>query len=82
MILTTIKGKVLIQVEGMDPVEVGTIDIPIHAGKAEKIGEQTAQATVKVGIDEDAYNLNTASILMERRPAGPGDGPFLTAFTD
>ncbi|MFF2631971.1 hypothetical protein ACFVR6_03720 [Microbacterium sp. NPDC058021] len=30
-ILTTLTGKVLIQVEGMDPVEVGTIEIPIHA---------------------------------------------------
>lgn len=54
-LIASIAGKVLIQVAGMDPVEVGTIEIPIHAGAPERIGKEIAQAFVSIGSDEHEH---------------------------
>lgn len=51
-IAATITGKVLIQIEGSEPVEVGTIEIPVHAGPVETLGREIAQTTVSIGRRE------------------------------
>lgn len=50
-IITTIKGKVLIQLPGSEPVEVGEIEIPIHASTSampKTRGREIATAQVTV----------------------------------
>ena len=52
-IVSTIKGKVLIQVEGSEPVEVGEVEIPIHASTSAmpKTRGRTVVATATVHAD-------------------------------
>lgn len=50
-IVSTIKGKVLIQVEGSEPVEVGTVEIPIHVStkhQPAKRGREVGTAHVEI----------------------------------
>lgn len=48
--IASIKGKVLIQLEGSEPVEVGEVEIPIYASTERPKhtrGEQIRQATAR-----------------------------------
>lgn len=50
-VIATITGKVLIQIAGSEPVEVGTVEIPIHVGtERPKVmrGREVGTATVHV----------------------------------
>lgn len=50
-VIATIKGKVLIQMEGMEPVEVGTVEIPIHVStkhEPAKRGRELSTAHVEI----------------------------------
>jgi hypothetical protein len=58
-IITTIKGKVLIQIPGSEPVEVGEVEIPIHAStsslpktRGREVG--TAHVAIPVPISREA----------------------------
>lgn len=52
IIAANITGKVLIQIGQSDPVEVGTIEIPVHAGPVEGRGSEIAQSVVTIGRRE------------------------------
>ncbi|WP_165875390.1 hypothetical protein [Microbacterium sp. PI-1] len=50
-IISTIKGKVLIQVGDSEPVEVGTVEIPIHVStkhESAKRGYEVGTAHVEI----------------------------------
>lgn len=55
-IVATIKGKVLIQIEGSEPVEVGEVEIPIHVSTKHEPAKRgrglgTAHAQVQAFTD-------------------------------
>lgn len=62
-LIASIKGRVLIQVADMEPVEVGTIEIPIHVGtqpenKKRGIEISTAHVQVERDVRDIAANLD------------------------
>jgi hypothetical protein len=55
-IIATIKGKVLIQIEGSEPVEVGEVEIPIHVStkhESAKRGREIASPHVEIQTFSD-----------------------------
>lgn len=67
-IIATLKGKVLIQIAGGEPVEVGTVEIPIHTGTAAAKPE-VGSATMTQPTQMHSRKIVTAAIrrTAERR---------------
>ncbi len=67
-ILATIKGKVLIQLEDREPVEVGTVDIPIHASSSRVATVEETEAYVQAWRDTAARRSILCALGIHRSP--------------
>lgn len=76
-ILATIKGRVLIQIEGGEPVEVGTLEIPIAAGSPYVHADTAEEVQVSLSIGR-----NGATARMSNVPQGQGTSSAHPSPTD
>lgn len=68
--LATIKGRVLVQISDGEPIEVGTIEIPIHDGAPIKSDRATAKVDVEMYVSAVRSNDEIAKIMADRLDNG------------